>query len=419
MVPVRRWWRERSSAERFDVSIRWPLYLASGSEPLLALLFVFGQPETRGPGVAVFLLLSVVHAGVCVALLRSGLAAYLGGPRPGARLIAVAAGLTAVGILAAAVAFPAFTRSARDEFSVSLAVVLLLGGALTVALTPLLRAPALVGVILLGAAVATGLNLAIDARGPSPAEVAVLYVYSIGAVAFTYRISAWMLGVAWELDRSRAVHARLAVAEERLRFARDLHDALGRNLSLVAVQSELAGRLAARGEDGTAKLLLDIHQIAHDSLREMRAVVGGYRTTDLDSELAGARSVLRSAGVSCRVIGDGIGLPNAAQAALGWVVREATTNVIRHSDATACTIELDVLNGPGADRTAVLRMENDGVRAARAESTPCLGGGTGLAGLGERLAGVGGTLVVEEQPGGRFILQARLPAPAGGAEAAP
>ena len=140
--------------------------------------------------------------------------------------------------------------------------------------------------------------------------------------------------------------------------------------------------------------MLEVRQIAHDSLREMRAVVSGYRSTDLDSELAGAQSVLRSAGVSCRVIGDGSALPADTQTALGWVVREATTNVIRHSNATNCKIELDVNS-----EATTLRMENDGV----ARTAPANRHGTGLVGLRERLVEVGGTLTVEEPPG-RFVL---------------
>ena len=92
-----------------------------------------------------------------------------------------------------------------------------------------------------------------------------------------------------ELDRSRTAHARLSVAEERLRFARDLHDVLGRNLSLIAVQSELAAELARRGDQDAAGQMLQVRQVAHESLREMRAVVSGYRTADLGTELAGAQ----------------------------------------------------------------------------------------------------------------------------------
>ena len=208
-----------------------------------------------------------------------------------------------------------------------------------------------------------------------------------------------------ELDRSRAEHARLSVAEERLRFARDLHDVLGRNLSLIAVQSELAAELARRGDQDAAGQMLQVRQVAHESLREMRAVVSGYRTADLGTELAGAQDVLRSAGMSCRVTGDAAGLPADVQAALGWVVREGTTNIIRHSDATACTIELHIGDSPGAPRAVTLRMDNDRVHTPAAGSA-----GSGLAGLGERLAGLGGSITTGHPRNGHFRLEASLPA---------
>ena len=104
---------------------------------------------------------------------------------------------------------------------------------------------------------------------------------------------------------------QLAVAEERLRFARDLHDVMGRNLSAIAVKGQLAGELVRRGRPEAADGVADISRIAEESLREVRGVVGGYRTVDLAGELAGARSVLRAAGVACTVSGedDGAALP--------------------------------------------------------------------------------------------------------------
>jgi two-component system, NarL family, sensor histidine kinase DesK len=197
----------------------------------------------------------------------------------------------------------------------------------------------------------------------------------------------------------------LSVAEERLRFARDLHDVLGRNLSLIAVTSELAAQLAHRGDEQAAGHMLEVRRVAHDSLREMRAVVSGYRAVDLDTELAGAQAVLRSAGASCRITGDAAGLAPDVQAALGWVVREGTTNIIRHSDATACTIELHILDSPGTARMVTLRMDNDRVRTVGAAA-----GGTGLLGLGERLADLGGTITTRYPRSGHFQLEATLPA---------
>jgi two-component system sensor histidine kinase DesK len=109
--------------------------------------------------------------------------------------------------------------------------------------------------------------------------------------------------------------------------------------------------------------------------------------------------------VRCRIIGDAAGLPADVQAALGWVVREGTTNVIRHSDATACTIDLRVADSPGTGRTVTLRMDNDRVRSLGTGA-----GGTGLRGLSERLAGLGGSITTQHPRSGHFRLEASLPA---------
>ncbi|GAB3816255.1 sensor histidine kinase [Kribbella italica] len=374
MRSVRGWWSGLSRAERFDVSLRWPLYSLIGMEPLFALLLFMSAAEPVGMRLVGFLIVALAHAVVGLLLLRAAVAAYLGGTGPSRRMVALGVGLGAVGVLLS------------PDWALGLVV---MGGALTLVLTPVLWLSAMFGLMVVGA-VLVGLLGGGVAGGFS-------YFYGVGLLAFTCRISVWMLRLVWEIDKSREVSAQLAVAQERLRFARDLHDALGRNLSLVAVQSELAARLAERGDAGASGQMLDVRRIAHESLREMRAVVGGYRATDLGTELAGAQSVLRSAGITCRVIGDGSSLPAATQTALAWVVLEATTNVLRHSNATTCKIELE------ADQQAVvLRVSNDGV--GQASSTE----GTGLVGLRERLAGVAGTLTVE-MPSGWFVLRAQLP----------
>ena len=403
-----RWWSGRSSPERFDFYTRASLYALFAAGPLVALPLA-GQKQVRVPGLVVFLLLYVAQAGVCIALLHASLSCYLGrGPRPKRWLVASAVALTAAGVLAGAAAFPAFTRPPAGAFPVSLLVAMLFCGALTVALTPLLSVAALVAVILVSAAAASGLSAGTGAGASWHALAGGFMIYAlfIGGFVVACRGSAWTLRIMWELDRSRAVQARLSVAEERLRFARDLHDVLGRNLSLIAVTSELAGQLARRGdEEAAAGHMIEVRRVAHESLREMRAVISGYRTADLDAELAGAQDVLRSAGVRCRIIGDAAGLPADVQAALGWVVREGTTNVIRHSDATACTIDLRVLDSPGTARTVTLRMDNDRVHSLDAGA-----GGTGLRGLSERLAGLGGSITAQHPRSGHFRLEASLPA---------
>src|SRR5580693_4581201 len=311
MTVMWRRWNEQSSSGRFDFYHRASMYALLAAVPLVALILAGGQRQARVPGLAVFLLLSAAQGGVCVAVLHASLSRYLAtGPRPKSWLVASAVALTVAGVLAGAAAFPAFARPPAGAFPVSVLVVMLFGGALTVALTPLLSLPALLALVLAGAGTAGGMSASI-AGGGGHAIVGAFLIYALiigGVAALTGRASAWTLRVMWELDRSRTTHARLSVAEERLRFARDLHDLLGRNLSLIAVTSELAAQLARRGDEEAAGHMLEVRRVAHDSMREMRAVVSGYRTADLDTELAGAQAVLRSAGVSCRIIGDAAGL---------------------------------------------------------------------------------------------------------------
>ncbi|MGW0737247.1 histidine kinase [Streptomyces sp. NPDC002851] len=226
--------------------------------------------------------------------------------------------------------------------------------------------------------------------------------YMGGIMAPSVRCSAWVLGVMYELREARDVQARLAVAEERLRFGRDLHDVLGRNLAVVALKSELAVQLARRGRPEAVDQMTEVQRIAQESQREVREVVRGYRETGLEAELAGAQGVLTAAGITCRVLGADAAraLPASVHSALGWVVREAATNVLRHGDAEHCSVVLSVTEG-----RAELIVENDGVRQpAQGRS-----GGSGLVGLRERLAEVNGELTAGPVRGGRFRLRAEVP----------
>lgn len=231
--------------------------------------------------------------------------------------------------------------------------------------------------------------------------VAMALVIAFGTLValLSSRCGAWTLAVMWEADRAREVEARLAVAEERLRFGRDLHDVMGRNLAVIALKSELAVQLARRGRPEAVDQMVEVQRIAQESQREVREVVRGYREADLAVELAGAQGVLEAAGIDCRVSGSSAGLPVSVQSALGWVVREATTNVLRHGDAQRCDITLTITD----ERTSLV-VENDGVP----EDAPEGRKGSGLAGLRERLAAVGGTLDFASGDG-RFRLAAQVP----------
>jgi two-component system sensor histidine kinase DesK len=282
------------------------------------------------------------------------------------------------------------------------------GGSLTSALTPVLNRRALYAGIGIGAAITAAWYAVAggDDRAGS-LGMGLFYAVVVGFVVGIDRISEWMLVLIWEIDASRTVQARLAVAEERLRFARDFHDVLGRNLTLIAVTSDLAAGLARRGDPHAVDKMLEVRRIAHESAREVREVVTGYRATDLDTELTGARSVLRAAGINTRIIGDSTCIPGDAQVAFAWVLREATTNVIRHSNATTCTIELgsQPRTEAGATDTAVMQIRNDGSPTPEPFHAP----GHGLAGLRERMTALGGHFAAGPQPGGWFTVDARLP----------
>jgi two-component system sensor histidine kinase DesK len=233
--------------------------------------------------------------------------------------------------------------------------------------------------------------------GVLPAAAAGEPLFFPGGVAialflvFTVRVSLWLLQVVTELDAAKSAQSALAVAEERLRFSRDVHDVLGRRLSTIAVQSELAATLAERGDERAGERMLEVRSVAHEALREARELARGYRAIDLGNELEGARSLLRSAGIDVRLTVDGV--PEAWQEAAGWVVREAVTNVLRHSSASLVTIEWGVGD---------LVVTNDGVTGAAAE------GGMGLEGLRERLAPLGASLSAARRDAS-FVLVASLP----------
>ncbi|WP_373431061.1 sensor histidine kinase [Streptomyces canus] len=207
-----------------------------------------------------------------------------------------------------------------------------------------------------------------------------------------------------QLRQARATVAQLAANEERLRLARDLHDLLGHSLSLITLKSELAGRMLPAHPDKAAQQVADIEQVSRQALVDVREAVTGYRRARLAAELAGAQVALTAAGVTAALPAepDLTGVPEESESALAWALREAVTNVVRHSGARGCTVELrhrQTLDGPKLELT----VEDDGSGGAGN------GPGNGLTGLTERLEKAGGTL---EATGTRhgFRLVARVPA---------
>lgn len=206
----------------------------------------------------------------------------------------------------------------------------------------------------------------------------------------------WTYEVARKLEEARAVAGELAVAQERLRFAAELHDIQGHHLQVIALKSELAARLGEQRPQDAIGLMREVQELARVALTDTRAVAGAYRQVSFATELSNAVKVLAAAGI--RAEADFQTAPEgAAGRLLGLVVREATTNILRHSQARTVRLELAM-----EERLARLTISNDGV----AEPT---GGGSGLSTLAGRLAEAGGRLRWTAA-GGEFTVTATLEA---------
>ncbi|MCR5979913.1 histidine kinase [Gordonia jinghuaiqii] len=255
------------------------------------------------------------------------------------------------------------------------------------------------------AALSLGSGALLSGSVPGAVRLA-LYVFVIGVVMVgTTLVTQWGLHVIDDLERAKAVEAKLRVAEERLRFSRDLHDVVGRGFSAIAVKSELAGsllRAAAesptpdRGTatDRAATEIDEIKSLAVQSMEQMRALVRGYRDVDLAGEVAGARSLLSAAGCLLVVDGEPAEVPDRHREVAAWVVREGTTNIVKHSAASTARLTLHPTG---------VSLRNDGVPADDSR-TPAPR--SGLRGLAERLEPVGATLDTSAHDD-EFILQIR------------
>jgi two-component system, NarL family, sensor histidine kinase DesK len=208
-----------------------------------------------------------------------------------------------------------------------------------------------------------------------------------------------------QLRVAREEIARLAVTEERLRFARDLHDLLGHSLSLITLKSELAERLLPDISENemAAREVRDLHGVARGALREVREAVSGYRRPSLDEELAGACAMAEAAGISCQTHNEAGVLPHDAEVTLTWVVREGVTNVVRHSRAKHCEIRL---TRDGGYIHAEVRDDGPGPRVQRGDGEV---GGSGLSGLAERVEASGGDFEAGPLADGGFRLRVSLP----------
>lgn len=379
-------WRKRSNPERLESYIKWSMFVM----PLVLIAYAVGlvTGADAHPLTVVFLASATVEAVAANMVMNRGIEIYLERSSQQPRGWSIALGLSALCCLA--VELVVCVRLGNPGAALlSFAFVLGVAGA---AYAPWVTART---ILYVGAA-ATGLAMVVALLIDGDTLFTVLAVLVMVGMALVVRASVWQLGAIWEQVRLAETEARLAVAEERLRFSRDLHDVFGRTLSVVALKSEVAAALTIRGDERGVAEMREVQRLSREALAEIRALVQGYRRAELDAELAGAREFLGAAGIACRVVGSDLDLPEQAQESAAWVVREGVTNVVRHSNANQCTIEV-----ARVDDGWRVQITNNGA-APKATST-----GSGLRGLAERLRPRDGHLDTN-QTGDEFTLTATL-----------
>jgi two-component system, NarL family, sensor histidine kinase DesK len=238
---------------------------------------------------------------------------------------------------------------------------------------------------------------AVAALGPSHSVLLSIVLAGLGMIAVRQ-----LIALNADLHATRAELADLAVAADRERLAGELHGLLGRTLSLIAVKAELASRLSATSDPSVKIELADVQQLARQAVRDVREAVTGAYAPNVEAELAAAQGALRTAGIEVSVDSSSPSIDPAHESTIAWAVREAVTNVVKHSGARTCHIALDT-----ADGSTTLDVEDDG----RGPVEGPTGSGTGLDGLAERVHALGGTIEVGPNDGRGFRLRVRLGAP--------
>jgi two-component system sensor histidine kinase DesK len=198
----------------------------------------------------------------------------------------------------------------------------------------------------------------------------------------------------YALGRAQAENAGLAAVAERERIARDLHDVLGHTLSVIVLKAELAGRLVELDPARAVSEIADVERTARTALAEVREAIGGYRTRGLNAEVEQARQTLSSAGVALSCETRPPVLPAREETVLSLAVREAVTNIVRHAQATQCTMRFATT----ADGFASFEVADNGSRTIQRE-------GNGLRGMRERVQELGGRFRIEQEAGTTLVIE--------------
>jgi two-component system sensor histidine kinase DesK len=366
------WWDDPLSDEGGGGPdrVRWPIM---GAAFLLPFLIPVTKSLAARPGVDA----EVVLTGV---LVYAYALCYLLFPivfsRPRAVKLGFGIGMNVLGLAVVAAA-------SANPF------ILLYGTAVMVFLTPAAWAVIVdVATLLAGALVLVAEGKFLDDYGD---------LITVGSVTLAMFFMANLIRAVRRLEQANKEIATLAVANERQRVARDLHDLLGHSLTTITVKAGLARRVLESSADipRAVEEIREVESLTRSALSDVRATVSEYREVSLSAEIVGARAALRAAEIDAD-------LPHAVdnvrpefQSVFGYVLREAVTNVLRHSGAKQVKVKLG---------DTWLEVEDDG-RATEVVQ------GNGLRGLTERLAAAGGTLRASARSGGGLLVRAEIPLP--------
>ncbi|MGA6166349.1 sensor histidine kinase [Amycolatopsis magusensis] len=274
----------------------------------------------------------------------------------------------------------------------------LLAGSVLVLLPALVAWPTVV--LVLGMIVFFELTRGANIVGPVYAVTYIVVSTMITALVI-YGLSR-LVKLVSDLHAARHELSRMAVAEERLRFSRDVHDLLGLSLSAITLKTELTNRLLTEHPDRARKELEDMLVMSRRALADVRMVASGKRALSLDEECRQAKSALSAAEVEVKIERDDRELDGPVGTVLATVLREGVTNVLRHSDAEWCEISVHEVDG-----SMRLVIANDGVSVNG--SAPAPNAGNGIRNLSHRVSRLGGELTVETEPDGRYRLRADVP----------
>ncbi len=201
-----------------------------------------------------------------------------------------------------------------------------------------------------------------------------------------------------ELETAKDRISELTVHEERQRIARDLHDTLGQKLSMIGLKSDLAMRLVEKNPQQAIQEIKDIRQTASVALKEVRELVADMRAVRIEEELLRVEQILRAANIKLKIIGNpaDIALPVLSESVISMCLKEAVTNVVKHSKATSCRIRLQ------QDSTEfILTVKDDGLGFSESFSP----NGNGIKGMQERVDFINGTVEIKKDKGTKVIIK--------------